>query len=176
MERPLLSRGGSRLYSKILAKIIWAIEKILMVLLGVAIIIIAAQVFWRYVLVDPLNWSEQTARCLFIWMMMLSVPVLFYRKGAVAFDLLLEMMPGKVQDLVKILIQLIVLFFAAFYLKASLELCIQTGDRLLSGIEIPVNMLYAAPPTSMLILILVTLQNIWDCITDLKKTKEAIAK
>lgn len=160
------------MYSKILAKIIWVIEKILMVLLGVAIAIIAAQVFWRYVLNDPLNWSEQTARCLFIWMMMLSIPVLFYRKSAVAFDLLLDAMPAKVQDLVRILIQLIILFFAGFYLKASLELCIQTGSRVLSGIEIPMNMLYSAPVVSMTLLILVTIQQILFCISDLRKPKE----
>ena len=53
------------MYSKLLDKIIWVLEKIVMVLLGVAIVIIACQVFCRYVLESPLWWSEQTARCLF---------------------------------------------------------------------------------------------------------------
>lgn len=68
------------LYSKVLAKIIRVIEYILMVLLAAALIIITLQVLFRYILAAPLNWSEQTARCLFIWMIMLAVPVLFYRK------------------------------------------------------------------------------------------------
>lgn len=161
------------MYDKILAKIIWVIEKILMVLLGIAIAIISAQVFWRYVLKDPLNWSEQTARCLFIWMMMLSVPVLFYRKGAVAFDLILESMPKKVQDIMRIIVQLIILFFACFYLKASIELCIQTGSRILSGLEIPMNMLYTAPVVSMILLILVSVKQMIDYIVDFIKIKEA---
>lgn len=161
-----------RLYEKILAKIIWVIEKILMVLLGIAIVVIAAQVFWRYVLNDPLNWSEQTARCLFIWMMMLSVPVLFYRKGAVAFDLILEALPQKVQDVVRVLVQLVILFFASFYLKASIELCIQTGSRILSGLEIPMNLLYTAPVVSMTVLILVSIKHIVDCVRDFVKPKE----
>lgn len=160
------------MYSKVLAKIIRAIEIILMVLLGIAIAIIAAQVFWRYVLKNPLNWSEQTARCLFIWMMMLSVPVLFYRKGAVAFDLLVEMMPRKIRDIVGIVIKLLILFFAVFYLVCSIQLCIQTGDRLLSGLEIPMNLLYSAPPTAMVCLILVMLEQLADCVKDLVK-KEA---
>ena len=161
------------MYSKILAKIIWVIEKILMVLLGVAIAIIAAQVFWRYILNNPLNWSEQTARCLFIWMMMLSVPVLFYRKSAVAFDLILDSMPRRVQDVIRILIQIVILGFASFYLKASLQLCIETGSRILSGLEIPMNMLYSAPPTAMILLILVTAEQIRDCIVDIAKPREA---
>lgn len=154
------------MYSKILAKIIRVIEIILMVLLAVAILIVAAQVFWRYVLSDPLNWSEQTARCLFIWMMMLSVPVLFYRKGAVAFDLLVEMFPRKVQDLINLLVKLIILGFAVFYLIYSLELCRQTGSRILSGLEIPMNALYAAPPVAMCGTILVMIEQIAFCIKD----------
>ena len=164
--------GGTYLYSKILAKVIWVVEKILMVLLGAAVAIIAAQVFWRYVLNDPLNWSEQTARCLFVWMMMLSVPVLFYRRGAVGFDLILDSMPRKIQDIMRVVIQLIILFFCCFYLKSSIELMIQTGDRILSGIEIPMNVMYAAPPVAMTIAIFVTFEQIFLCVKDFLK-KEA---
>ena len=166
------AKGCEKMYDKILAKIIWIIEKILMVLLGIAIAIISAQVFWRYVLKDPLNWSEQTARCLFIWMMMLSVPVLFYRKGAVAFDLIVDSLPKKAQDIMRILVQLVILFFACFYLKASIQLCIQTGSRILSGLEIPMNMLYTAPVVSMTLLILVCIKQIIDYIVDFVKAEE----
>lgn len=160
------------MYSKILGKIIWVIEKVLMVLLGIAIAIITAQVFWRYVFNDPLNWSEQSARCLFIWMMMLSIPVLFYRKGAVAFDLLVDILPRKPRDIAHIITQLLVLFFAVFYLKASIELCIQTGNRILSGLEIPLNLLYIAPPISMVLLIMVMMQQIIDSIKDVFRREE----
>ena len=160
------------MYSKILAKIIWVVEKILMVLLGAAVVIIAAQVFWRYCLSDPLSWTEQTARCLFVWMMMLSVPVLFYRRSAVAFDLIIDSVPRKVKDLLRIIIQLVILLFACFYLKSSIDLMIQTGDRILSGIEIPMNVMYIAPPIAMSILILVTLEQIYFCVKNFLK-KEA---
>lgn len=160
------------MYSKILAKIIWVVEKILMVLLGAAVIIIAAQVFWRYCLNDPLSWTEQTARCLFVWMMMLSVPVLFYRKSTVSFDLILESVPRKAQDIMRIVIQLVILGFACFYLKSGIDLMVQTGDRILSGLEIPMNVMYVAPPIAMSIAILVTLEQIYFCVKDLLK-KEA---
>lgn len=163
----------SALYSKVLAKIIRFIEYILMVLLAAALVIITLQVIFRYVLASPLNWSEQTARCLFIWMIMLAVPVLFYRKGTVAFDLLVDMMPRKVQDVVRIIVQLLVLGFALFYLVTSIQLCIQTGSRILSGIEIPMNMLYSAPPVAMIVTILVIFQHIAECVRDLVK-KEAV--
>ena len=104
---------------------------------------------------------------------MLAVPVLFYRKGTVAFDLLVDMMPRKVQDVVRIIVQLLVLGFALFYLVTSIQLCIQTGSRILSGIEIPMNMLYSAPPVAMIVTILVIFQHIAECVRDLVK-KEAV--
>lgn len=160
------------MYSKLLAKIIRFIEYLLMVLLGAALIIITLQVFFRYILHSPLSWSEQTARCLFIWMIMLSVPVLFYRKGAVAFDLLVDMLPRKAQDIVKVVVQLLILGFAVFYLSSSIELCIQTGPRILSGLEIPMNALYAAPPVAMVVSILVIFSNMAECIKDLTRKEE----
>lgn len=146
------------MYSKILDKIIWLLEKIVMVFLGVAIIIIAFQIFFRYVLENPLWWSEQTARCLFIWMMMLSVPIIFRRKGAVAFDLLVNAMPEKIRDIIHIAAQCVVLFFSVSYCYYGIELCIQTGNRIISGIEVPQNLMYIAAPISMFILTLVILE------------------
>lgn len=146
------------MYSKILDKIIWVLEKIVMVLLGVAIIIIAFQIFFRYVLDAPLWWSEQTARCLFIWMMMLSVPIIFRRKGAVAFDLLVNLLPAKPKEVIHILVQCIIMFFSISYCYYGIQLCIQTGDRVISGIEIPQNLMYIAAPIAMFILTLVILE------------------
>lgn len=160
------------MYSKLLSRIIRLIEYILMVLLGVALIIITLQVFFRYILHNPLSWSEQTARCLFIWMIMLAVPVLFYRKGAVAFDLLVDMLPRRAQDIVKVLVQLLILGFAVFYLISSTQLCIQTGSRILSVLEIPMNLLYSAPPVAMVITILVIFSHIVECIKDLTGKEE----
>lgn len=145
-------------YSKILDKIIWVLEKIIMVLLGVAIVIIAFQIFFRYVLDSPLWWSEQTARCLFIWMMMLSVPIIFRRKGAVAFDLLVDILPVKPKKVIRILVQYIIMFFSTSYCYYGIQLCIQTGDRVISGIEIPQNLMYIAAPIAMFLLTLIILE------------------
>ena len=146
------------MYSKILDKIIWVLEKIVMLLLGAAIIIIAFQVFFRYVLDAPLWWSEQTARCLFVWMMMLSVPIIFRRKGAVAFDLLVDMLPVRPKEIIHILVQCVIMFFSISYCYYGIQLCIQTGDRIISGIEIPQNLMYVAAPIAMCLLTLVILE------------------
>jgi len=141
-----------------LDKVVWVLEKIVMILLGVAIVIIAFQVFFRYVLDSPLWWSEQTARCLFVWMMMLSVPVIFHRKGAVAFDLIVEMLPVKSREIIHILVQCVIMLFSVSYCYYGIQLCIETGDRIISGIEIPQNLMYAAAPVAMFLLTLVILE------------------
>ena len=54
----------------------------------------------------------------------------------------------------------------------SIQLCIQTGSRILSGIEIPMNLLYSAPPVAMIITILVVIPQIAACVTDLVKKED----
>lgn len=140
---------------KITKKIIWLIEQVLIILLGVAIVIITLQIVFRYLLNSPISWSEQTARCLFIWMMMLGVPVVFYKKSAMCFDLILVRMKGKLRKAVDLFIKFVILGFSAFFFYHSLVLCIQTGNRMTAGITIPQNALYISMPISMLITCLI---------------------
>lgn len=150
------------MYSKLLDKMIWVLEKILMLMLGAAIVIVSCQVVMRYFLRSPIWWSEQVCRCLFIWMMMLSVPILFRRKGAVAFDLLTEAFPPKIKSCVHILVKSVTLFFAACYFFYGIQLCIQTGSRIISGIEISQAFMYSSAPIAMAMLILVLLEQYVD--------------
>ena len=80
---------------KIVGKMIDILEKIMTVLLGVAAILVVMQIFWRYVLRDPLGWTDQGCRFVFVWMCMFGLLVLFYRKSVVAFDLIVGKLKGK---------------------------------------------------------------------------------
>ena len=62
-------------------------EWICMAFLAVAVAIIAVQVFWRYVLGSPLAWTEEVSRYIFIWIVMLGIPIMFNRDIAICFDL-----------------------------------------------------------------------------------------
>ncbi len=152
------------MYNTILKKVIWLIERLLILMLAASIIIIVLQVCARYIFKSPLKWSEQLARMLFIWMIFLGVPVAYYRNSAVRFDLILDNMTGKWRIVFEIIINTIVVFFAVFFCYCSAELCIKTGSRMTSGVVMPQNALYIAMPISMLLLVLVMVSKIFEII------------
>jgi TRAP-type C4-dicarboxylate transport system permease small subunit len=129
-------------------------------MLAVAVLVIALQVVMRYVVGQPLGWTEQMARYLFIWMVMLGIPIMFHRKIFMAFDLLLQALPKIVQLVMNYVIKLSICFFAAYWLWYSLQLIAATWGKLTSGIKMPLAVIYSAQPTCAFFLLLVILTQI----------------
>lgn len=78
------------------------------------VVFILVQVFWRYVLDNPLPWPEEAARFLMLWLMVVA-PTALRRGGFVAIDMIQLMLPrrvGGVLVLVLLLLSLLVLVFA----------------------------------------------------------------
>ena len=73
----------------------FVIERILIGLMLIFVGIIVVQIVWRYILNSPLTWSEQVSRYLFIWAMLLAIPIVTRKKQDIAFDLLVNKFPEK---------------------------------------------------------------------------------
>ena len=82
-------RGGERMI-KLIDKLMKGIECLVTILLGLEVVVIVAQIFFRYVLRRPLSWSDQACRFGLVWIIMLGVPVMFHRKSTVSFDLIID--------------------------------------------------------------------------------------
>jgi TRAP-type transport system small permease protein len=61
--------------------------------LGLMVIVILAQVFYRYVLNNALPWPEEASRFLMLWSTGLMAPTAFRRGGFVAIDMVVRMLP-----------------------------------------------------------------------------------
>jgi len=148
------------------------IEVIVVVLLSSAVLVIVAQIVWRYVLRSPLGWTEQVARAEFIWLVMLGIPAMFNRYITMSFDIILEKIRGNAQSIVKIFIYLVCIGFCVFYFLASMELCIKTGNRMVPGIPIPYIALYSAQPVGAALLGIVFIKQFAETIQKMRR-KEA---
>jgi len=149
------------------------VEYIMIVLLAASVLVIVMQVFWRYVLVSPLGWTEQAARSGFIWLVMLGIPVLFNRKITMSFDILLEKITGIANQIIQLFLRLLGIGFSVFYFVASLELCIKTGSRMVSGMPIPFNALYSAQPVCAALMFIVFVKQIVEIIIQMKHKEGA---
>ena len=63
------------------------------VCLGLMVVVILAQVFFRYVLNNALPWPEEASRFLMMWSTGIMAPTAFRRGGFVAIDMVIRMLP-----------------------------------------------------------------------------------
>lgn len=83
--------------------------------LAVMVIVILAQVFFRYVLNNALAWPDEAARFLMLWMTALMAPSAMRWGGFVSIDMVplaLPRVPGLILTLVLLLLSLMVLILA----------------------------------------------------------------
>lgn len=64
--------------------------------LGLMVVAILVQVFFRYVLNGALPWPEEASRFLMLWSTALMAPTAFRRGGFVAIDMVIRMLPRMV--------------------------------------------------------------------------------
>ena len=148
------------------------IENLLMLFLMATVVIVTFQVFFRYVLKSPIGWSEQICRLLFLWSIMLGIPVIFDRKVDMVFDIIYNNYSMKGKRIASILFNIIGLVFSVFYFICGMQLCIRTGSRMTAGIKMPMNVLYGAQPVCAVLLILVFIVRIIESIRMPTKEEE----
>ncbi|MBM2575964.1 TRAP transporter small permease subunit [Jannaschia sp. Os4] len=85
------------------------------VFMAIMVACILVQVFWRYVLDNPLPWPEEAARFFMLWMTGLVAPTALRRGGFVAIDMIQLALPrvvGGLLTLALLVLSLIVLVIA----------------------------------------------------------------
>ena len=161
-------------------KILDLLTKVLGFVMGLlvlaSVVVVTMQIIWRYVFTNPLSWTEQIGRYLFVWIVLLAIPVGAYKGGMFAFDLLL----GKLKNHTRVIVQTVNLvaceIFCGYYLYQSIMLCIKGGWRYAQGVHIPMIVLYIAQPICAASLILVFLYQLienWKSWERLPARKEA---
>lgn len=160
-------------------KILDPLMKVLSFVMGLlvlaTVVVVTMQIIWRYVFTNPLSWTEQIGRYLFVWIVMLAVPIGAYKGSMFAFDLVLS----KVKNNTRVIIQTINYIgcevFCVYYLYQSIQLCIKGGWRFAQGVHIPMIALYIAQPIcagSLIIVFLYLLTENWKRWERLPERKE----
>ncbi len=157
---------------KIVDKIMRVVEFIVTLMFALSVLLVMAQVFWRYVLGDPITWTNQISRALFIWMTYLGIPVLFNRNILMSFDLLQEKVKGAANIWLKIGFRVLGLFFCICWFIFSWQLCMKSVGLVFPGIAIPKNALYGAQNVCCALLFIVQLGQITDLLGEIRSRKD----
>ena len=155
-------------YSKFL-DVLEKVEKaILAVTVGIMVIIIAYQVIMRYIFAHANSWSEELARYLFIYDVMIGAAIAIRRNSHLQIDILINLMKPKVRTLLTIIATLAGMVFMVFLLSYSITL-VQTGARTMSaGLGIPMSIPYSCMPVGIVLMLLTSIEVLFKNISALR--------
>jgi TRAP-type transport system small permease protein len=123
-------------------------------------VVILVSIFFRYVLNNSLVWSEQVCRYLYVWMVMLGMPVVYRAKGNVAFDLLYNRFSPRIKRLFHVITDLLIACFSGFLALQGFKYTILKGSTIITGINLPQGYLYISQTIGGVIMILFVIEHI----------------
>jgi len=90
---------------------------VLIAIVAVMTVVVFLQVLYRYVFAQPLQWSEELARYLFVWLSIMGATLALQKKGHFGLDLFYKMLSSRLRRIVKFPVYLllgIVIFVILF--------------------------------------------------------------
>lgn len=146
---PDLTKGGMiGVLAKFEAGLTRAVWFLCVGLAGLMVIVIFAQVIFRYVFQNSLSWSEELGRYLFVWITFLGAALGIREKAHVALDAFINVLPPAVRKPV---------FWIGYLAMIALALAmVVTGKSLIelgmrqrtAAMQIPMGYVYVVLPTS----------------------------
>lgn len=134
---------------KLLDKTILSFTTVLFIAM---VLIVFAQVVFRYVFHNSLSWSEEIARYLLVWIIFLSVGYVLGQKAHIYLDVLFLRFPRKVRSALHKFSAILMLFYAFIVTYYGFELMLIGARQKSSAVEIPMNLVYIALPLGGLLL------------------------
>jgi TRAP-type C4-dicarboxylate transport system permease small subunit len=109
-------------------------------LLAAMVLMILAQVFFRYGLNDSLAWTEELAKFLMVWVACLVAPWVYREDLNVSIQMFAEALPVKLQQLSELIITLLVIAICAIFFVESLDFW--QGGLSIYASSMPVKLAY----------------------------------
>ena len=132
-------------------------EIVAAILLIAVVLMNLAQVFFRYVLVDPLSWSEETMRYSTTWMVMLAGSSALFRGEHMVISLFDNIQYPKIRNFIRLLVLACIGGFCILLMWEGFPAAIDNMRQVSPATRIPMTIPYMAIPvgaTLMLIKVL----------------------
>ena len=139
-----------------MSKFMRYLENVVGAILGVMAILVIYQVLARYVLDDPPSWTEELARYLQVWLVLLAAPICLYRGMHLAVNYLTPRLPPTPRRVVRTGIHLLVGFFCLVFTFFGIKLMKVAALQVSPALGLSMIWPYLAVPVSGLAMIGVT--------------------
>ena len=108
--------------------------------------VVSVGVFTRYILLAPIEWSEELARFLMVWIALLGAAVGVRTRAHYGILLLTDRLPAGLQAALRIFADLCAFAFALLLVRFGLSMVQVTGFQTSPNLQVPMSVPYAAIP------------------------------
>ncbi|MBA4423249.1 MAG: hypothetical protein C0390_09150 [Syntrophus sp. (in: bacteria)] len=147
----MMIRPGNRFAEGLTA----SLEYLTMACIAIMSILVIAQVVLRYVFNDPLTWSEEMARIVFIYLSFIGIGAAYGRRRHMFIDALIIVLPAKVKRAVQYAVTGIASAFllAVIVITARSMVVLYRVDITTPALEYPMAFVYLVIPLGLSALI-----------------------
>ena len=110
-------------------------------------------VIFRYVLNDSIVWGEEIVRIMFIWMFLLGSAEAFRREKHLTLDIFLNMCTGNTKKVIKIIINVLLLYFLTVFAYLSFRNCLTNMENTTVALGISYGIVYFCFPVGSVLMI-----------------------
>ncbi|MCX5823028.1 MAG: TRAP transporter small permease [Deltaproteobacteria bacterium] len=142
MPRTIRRSAINKLIEKYEKVLDWITSGILATLL----LIVLAQIVSRYVFNNSLSWTEEAARYLMIWGVLLGVSLSYLNGYLISIETFVNRFPAYVRRVVRVVNRLLSLFFTGLLTAYGVNLCILGTQMEAPSLEISYVWIYLAVP------------------------------
>ncbi|MCX7780736.1 MAG: TRAP transporter small permease [Negativicutes bacterium] len=140
------------------------------VLFAIMVFATGAQIVARYVVGASLEWSEELARYMFIWSVLLGSSMCVKRRGHVGVELVVMKLPARLQGYAMIFADCLSAVFFVILIVYGIEVTEITADQHSPAMEFPMGLAYVSIPVSGLLMLSYTIENV---LSDCRKLRKA---
>ena len=155
---------------KAYSKLMDVLEKVLQVLIVILTVgmlfCMAYQVVMRYVFHQGNAWSEELARLLCIWIVMLGAALACRKYSHLQIDVFINLLHERARYLANAILMIVCVAFIVYMLKYSIDLCNGTGAATSAGLGISKKVVYLCMPVGCGMMILTSIEVIWQNIVN----------
>jgi TRAP-type C4-dicarboxylate transport system permease small subunit len=141
-----------------------ATESAIVLLFAALVIVVFFQVVARYVFNSPPAWSEELARFLQVWIILLTSPLCIRKGSHLAVDYLDGRLGQPARRLIEIAVGLLVSLYVAVVTVSGIRLLTAGRFQVSPAIGIPMSLIYVVIPLSGMLMLLESLVGTWKLI------------
>lgn len=124
------------------------------IMLAIMTATISLQVFYRYILGSSLTWSEEIARYLFIWVIMLGASIGIKERFHISITIIKDKLSGKAKQILDIILNLGIGILGVIMVTSGAELAQVVAIQLSPAMRLNMSLVYMSVPVSGILIVI----------------------